>query len=180
MDLIGKTCEVCKEGTYGERSIHDDWDGKLTCDKCNHRINKRPNKIKAMKFTPENIRHLEPNQIFTYGANEKFYHGAGAAKLALKWGAKHGMAGLVGQTYGIPTKDKKIQTLPLDKIQRHVHSFLAFAFTHPEYEFLVTKIGCGLANLSIKDIAPMFATVKTGAYNNIILPEEFYKIIYAN
>ena len=54
---------------------------------------------------------------------------------------------------------------------------LAFAFTHPEYEFLVTKIGCGLANLSIKDIAPMFATVKTGAYNNIILPEEFYKYI---
>ena len=130
-----------------------------------------------MKFTPENITHLEPNQIFTYGANEAYIHGAGAARLAMKWGAKYGAAGLVGQTYGIPTKDRQIYTLPLDKIQRHVHSFLAFAFTHPEYEFLVTKIGCGLANLSIKDIAPMFATVKTGAYNNIILPEEFYKYI---
>ena len=43
MSLIGKTCEVCKEGTYAERSIHDDWDGKLTCDKCNHRIDKNPN-----------------------------------------------------------------------------------------------------------------------------------------
>ena len=91
-----------------------------------------------------------------------------------------GQYGFNGQTYGIPTKDRQIYTLPLDKIQHHVHSFLAFAFTHPEYEFLVTKIGCGLANLSVKDIAPMFATVKTGAYNNIILPEEFYKIIYAN
>ena len=130
-----------------------------------------------MKFTPENITHLEPNQIFTYGANEAYIHGAGAARLAMKWGAKYGAAGLVGQTYGIPTKDRQIYTLPLDKIQHHVHSFLAFAFTHPEYEFLVTKIGCGLANLSIKDIAPMFATVKTGAYNNIILPEEFYKYI---
>jgi hypothetical protein len=130
-----------------------------------------------MKYTPENITHLEPNQIFCYGANAAGIHGAGAAKLALRWGAKMGQYGLVGQTYGIPTKDKKIQTLPLDKIQHHVHSFLAFAFTHPEYEFLVTKIGCGLANLSIKDIAPMFATVKTGAYNNIILPEEFYKYI---
>ena len=177
MNLIGKTCEVCKEGTYGERSIHDDWDGKLTCDKCNHRINKRPNKIKAMKFTPENIRHLEPNQIFTYGANEKFYHGAGAAKLALKWGARHGIAGLVGQTYGIPTKDKKIQTLPLDKIQVHVHDFLALAFSHTEYEFLVTKIGTGLAGIPISDIAPLFKIIKTGVFENVILPEEFYKYI---
>ncbi len=39
-----------------------------------------------MKFTPENITHLEPNQIFVYGANARFRHGAGAAKLALKWG----------------------------------------------------------------------------------------------
>jgi hypothetical protein len=84
---------------------------------------------------------LEPNQIFVYGANSGGRHGAGAAKLALKWGAKHGMAGLVGQTYGIPTKDKKIQTLPLDKIQVHVNDFLATAFSHPEYEFLLTKIG---------------------------------------
>jgi len=130
-----------------------------------------------MKFTPENITHLEPNQIFTYGANEKFYHGAGAAKLALKWGAKHGMAGLVGQTYGIPTKDKKIQTLPLDKIQVHVHDFLSFAFSHQEYEFLVTKIGCGLALYQPKDIAPLFKIIKTGVFENVILPEVFYKYI---
>ena len=130
-----------------------------------------------MKYTPENIRHLEPNQIFVYGANEAYIHGAGAARLAMKWGAKYGAAGLVGQTYGIPTKDRQIYSLPLNKIQSHVNTFLAFAFTHPEYEFLVTKIGCGLAIFSPKDIAPMFATVKTGAYNNIILPEEFYKYI---
>jgi hypothetical protein len=130
-----------------------------------------------MKYTPENITRLEPNQIFTYGANEKFYHGAGAAKLALKWGAKHGMAGLVGQTYGIPTKDKKIQTLPLDKIQLHVNDFLATAFSHQEYEFLVTKIGCGLALYQPKDVAPLFKTIKTGVFENVILPEEFYKYL---
>ena len=130
-----------------------------------------------MKFTPENITRLEPNQIFTYGANEKFYHGAGAAKLALKWGAKHGMAGLVGQTYGIPTKDKKIQTLPLDKIQLHVDDFLALAFSHQEYEFLVTKIGTGLAGIPISDIAPLFKIIKTGVFENVILPEEFYRYI---
>jgi hypothetical protein len=133
-----------------------------------------------MKYTPENITHLEPNQIFTYGANEKGVHGAGAAKLALQWGAKMGQYGLVGQTYGIPTKDKKIQTLPLDKIQVHVDTFLATAFSHTEYEFLVSKIGCGLAGYRPEDIAPLFKIIKTGVFENVILPEEFYKIIYAN
>ena len=113
-----------------------------------------------MKFTPENITHLEPNQIFCYGANAAGIHGAGAAKLALRWGAKMGQYGLVGQTYGIPTKDKKINTLPLDKIQVHVDTFLATAFSHPEYEFLVTKIGCGLALYQPKDIAPLFKMIK--------------------
>jgi len=130
-----------------------------------------------MKYTPENIMHLEPNQIFVYGANEKGVHGAGAARLALRWGAKMGQYGLVGQTYGIPTKDKKIQTLPLDKIQVHVHDFLALAFSHQEYEFLLTKIGCGLALYQPKDIAPLFKIIKTGVFENVILPEEFYKYI---
>lgn len=131
-----------------------------------------------MKFTPENIRHLEPNQIFTYGANTAGIHGAGAAKLALRWGAKMGEYGLNGQTYGIPTKDRNIRTLPLDKIQVHVNDFLATAFSHPEYEFLVTKIGTGLASIPISDIAPLFKTVKTtGVFENVILPEEFYKYI---
>ncbi len=130
-----------------------------------------------MKYTPENITHLEPNQICVYGANEKGVHGAGAAKLALRWGAKMGQYGLVGQTYGIPTKDKKIQTLPLDKIQVHVHDFLATAFSHTEYEFLVSKIGCGLAGYRPEDIAPLFKIIKTGVFENVILPEEFYKYI---
>jgi hypothetical protein len=130
-----------------------------------------------MKYTPENIRHLAPNQIFCYGANAAGIHGAGAAKLALRWGAKMGQYGLVGQTYGIPTKDKKIQTLPLDKIQVHVNDFLATAFSHPEYEFLVTKIGTGLAAIPISDIAPLFKAVKTGVFENVILPEEFHNYI---
>ena len=130
-----------------------------------------------MKYTPENITHLEPNQIFVYGANEAYIHGAGAARLAMRWGAKYGADGLVGQTYGIPTKDRQIYTLPLDKIQLHVNDFLATAFSHQEYEFLVTKIGCGLALYEPKDIAPLFKIIKTGVFENVILPEEFYRYI---
>ena len=130
-----------------------------------------------MKYTPENITHLEPNQIFVYGANSAGIHGAGAAKLALKWGAKMYEYGLNGQTYGIPTKDRQIYTLPLDKIQLHVNDFLATAFSHQEYEFLVTKIGTGLAGIPISDIAPLFKIIKTGVFENVILPEVFYKYI---
>jgi len=130
-----------------------------------------------MKYTPENITHLEPNQIFVYGANAAGIHGAGAAKLALKWGAKMYEYGLNGQTYGIPTKDRQIYTLPLDKIRVHVDDFLVFAFSHQEYEFLVTKIGTGLAGIPISDIAPLFKIIKTGVFENVILPEEFYKYI---
>ena len=130
-----------------------------------------------MKYTPENITHLEPNQIFCYGANAAGIHGAGAAKLALKWGAKMYEYGLNGQTYGIPTKDRQIYTLPLDKIQLHVNVFLSFAFSHQEYEFLVTKIGTGLAGIPISDIAPLFKIIKTGVFENVILPEDFHKYI---
>jgi hypothetical protein len=130
-----------------------------------------------MKYTPENITHLEPNQIFVYGANEAYIHGAGAARFAMRWGAKYGADGLVGQTYGIPTKDRQIYTLPLDKIQLHVNFFLSFAFSHQEYEFLVTKIGTGLAALPISDIAPLFKIVKTGVFDNVILPKEFYDFL---
>ncbi len=130
-----------------------------------------------MKYTPENITHLEPNQIFVYGSNAAHRHGAGAAKLALKWGAKHGIAGLVGQTYGIPTKDHNIRTLPLDKIQVHVHDFLALAFSHQEYEFLVTAVGTGLAGYRAEDIAPLFKMIKTGVFDNVILPKEFHDFL---
>ena len=129
-----------------------------------------------MKFTPENITHLEPNQIFVYGANEAYIHGAGAARLAMRWGAKYGADGLVGQTYGIPTKDRQIYTLPLYKIQLHVNVFLSFAFSH-KYEFLVTAIGTGLAGYHAKDIAPLFKIIKTGVFENVILPEEFHKYL---
>ena len=31
--------------------------------------------MSSLKFTPENIQHLKPNQIFVYGANEAGIHG---------------------------------------------------------------------------------------------------------
>lgn len=126
-----------------------------------------------MKVTPINITELKPNQIFVFGSNAASIHGAGAARLALKWGAKIGKTGLQGQTYGIDTKDDKIQTLPLNDIQDNINNFLAFARKNPQLEFLVTAIGTGLAGYSVKEIAPLF--LNQAIPDNVALPAAFWQ-----
>jgi len=75
--------------------------------------------------------------------------------------------GLFGQSYAIPTKDAKIQhTLPLKQIKDHVDIFLELAAAvDPDIQFQVTCIGCGLAGLHHKDIAPMFRDASREAEN---------------
>lgn len=130
-----------------------------------------------MKFTPDNITELQPNQIFVFGANESGIHGAGAARLAhQKFGAVWGCGfGLSGQTYAIPTKDLEIRTLSLDKIEYYIYCFLNEAMEYPDYEFLVTKIGCGLAGYSETEIANLFK--HKFIPENVTLPESFFNII---
>jgi len=126
-----------------------------------------------VKNTPEYITYLEPNQVFVFGSNLRGRHGAGAAKQALKFGARMGQGrGFCGQTYAIPTKGRNMEVLPLWRIERAVSRFLDYAWRHPELEFLVTRVGCGLAGYKDKDIAPMFHT-HPGAnlFLHVILPE---------
>lgn len=96
--------------------------------------------------------------IFVFGSNLAGRHGAGAARFAvLHHGAIYGQGiGLQGQSYGIPTKDEQIETLPLDVIARHVDDFLAFARSRRDLSFYVTPIGCGLAGYKRAQIRPMF------------------------
>lgn len=96
--------------------------------------------------------------IFVFGANEAGRHGAGAALFAKQHHGAipgHGV-GLQGNSYGIPTNDYGIKTLPLDRIKPYVDQFIAFAEAHPELDFGVTRVGCGLAGYTEDDIAPMF------------------------
>ena len=55
----------------------------------------------------------EVNTIFVFGSNPEGRHGLGAAKVAVqKFGAKYGIGeGLVGNSYGIPTKDLRVKGL---------------------------------------------------------------------
>lgn len=117
------------------------------------------------------IRRLGPNEIFVFGSNEAGVHGAGAAKFARQaFGAQQGVGiGPTGRCYALPTKDRRIQTLPLERIRSHVDAFLAHARQHPDRRFLLTAVGCGLAGYSAPEIAPMFSE----APGNVVFPPEF-------
>lgn len=103
------------------------------------------------------INTLRPEEIFVFGSNEAGIHGSGAAKLARdKFHAVLGEGdGFTGWCYGIPTKDRNIETLPLTKIQFYVNNFINTAMDS-SYTFLVTQIGCGLAGYTPANIAPLF------------------------
>lgn len=110
-----------------------------------------------------------PMKIFVFGSNLAGRHGKGAALAAREQhGAVYGVGvGPTGNAYAIPTKDRSLRTLPLNVIQRHVMEFLAYAQEHPQLQFNVTRVGCGLAGYTDPQIAPMFMN----APDNCELPE---------
>lgn len=123
-------------------------------------------------FTPEKISELKPNEIFVFGSNLAGSHGGGAARLAYdRFGAIWGQGvGLQGQSYGIPTMHGGVEV-----IKPYVDEFIEFAKQHPEYQFLVTKIGCGIAGFAIEEMAPLFQQAID--VENIILPKDFVEVI---
>ena len=125
-----------------------------------------------VQYTPENITVLEPSQIFVFGSNIQGLHGGGAAAAAMKnFGAIWGLGvGLQGQSYAIPTMHGGV-----DEIRPYVDEFIDFARQHPELTFLVTRIGCGIAGFTDKQIAPLF--VYALEMPNVLLPKSFVDVL---
>jgi hypothetical protein len=118
------------------------------------------------------IMSLKPNQIFVFGTNKLGLHGGGAAYQAHRdFGALYGVAEgpTGGQTYGIVTLDKDMKKVPLSYIEKQAERLALVAMANPDYEFLLTPVGTGIAGYSVEDIAPLFQ----GMPENIILPSEF-------
>jgi hypothetical protein len=102
--------------------------------------------------------------VFVFGSNEAGRHGKGAALTARElFGAKYGHGiGRTGMAYGIPAKDNTPRPatpriLPLTKIRAYVADFLGYAAAHPELDFFVCRVGCGLAQYTNDVIAPLFS-----------------------
>lgn len=127
-----------------------------------------------MRISPKKIHTLKENEVFVFGSNEAGIHGKGAAYTAAeRFGAKAGVGfGLVGQSFAIPTKDKKIKTLEIVQIQYFVNQFITFAKRKPDLIFFVVEIGCKNAGYKPKDIAPLFKDAIN--VENIYLPESFW------
>lgn len=126
------------------------------------------------KYTPGHITSLAANEIFVFGSNLEGAHGGGAAYIAYRsFGAVWGQGvGLQGQSYGIPTMQGGVET-----IRPYVDDFLQFASEHPEYLFLVTRIGCGIAGFDTEEIAPLFREALP--MENVLLPRDFVAVLEA-
>lgn len=109
--------------------------------------------------------------IFVFGSNLAGRHGKGAALWAREHrGAIYGQgSGIQGDSYAIPTKGHKLETLPLWMIEGFVQEFLEFTRKYWMLTFQLTPIGCGLAGYSRAQIEPMFR----GAPGNVLWPPEW-------
>jgi len=96
--------------------------------------------------------------IFVFGSNLPGRHDKGAALYAKnQWGAMYGRGtGRQGDSYAIPTRDRQLQPRSLEEIRTSIDEFIVYARENPDCEFLVARVGCGLAGYHDKEIAPMF------------------------
>jgi hypothetical protein len=120
---------------------------------------------------------MSDESIFVFGSNLSGRHGRGTAATAREHhGAVSGKGvGLQGTSYAIPTKDHALRGLPLDQIAHYVRRFIEFANEHSEMTFEVTRVGCGLAGYSDKQMAPLFVE----APKNCHLPDEWKPFLKA-
>ena len=121
------------------------------------------------------VTSLRDDEIFVFGSNVWGKHSGGAAGMALKrWGAIWGLAsGPQGRTYAIPTVSGRANNVKL--IEPYVKQFEQYAREHSDKLFLVTKIGCGSAGFTEKQIAPFFKGCMP--LPNVHLPESFWEVL---
>ena len=135
-----------------------------------------------MKYTPETIMFLEPNEVFVFGSNMNGNHAGGAAFVAQeRFGAEWGCPeGLRGQSYAIPTLNHNMEKVTQSQLTRSLALFITFCENHPEKVFYLTKIGCGIAGWSIYEVAAIFFDVLEHVAEmgklplNLILPKDFH------
>ena len=121
------------------------------------------------RITPDYVTSLRENEIFVFGCRRSGRHWEGAAAFALEiFGAVFGQGdGIQGKSYAIATAG-----VGLVDIKVAVERFAQYAKEHPEQNFLVTRIGCGLGGWRVPQIAPMFR--EASLLNNVWLPKEFW------
>ena len=126
----------------------------------------------AGRITPEKITELSMCEVFVFVSNLKGHHNGGAARMAhSRFGAEWGVGvGPTGKCYAIPTMHGGVED-----IKPYVDDFVEYVRNHPDNRFLVTRIGCGIAGFTDREIAPLFKDVKDTP--NVCLPKEWLFIL---
>ena len=119
--------------------------------------------------TPENITGLKENQIFVFGSNLSGNHSGGAAALAKeKFDAEDGIGeGLTGQCYAFPTLDTQMKKVSKKFLKEARDRFYQCVESNPNKQFLLTKVGCGIAGFSEEEIKKLFVG---DTHSNLVMP----------
>jgi len=120
------------------------------------------------------ITELSENQIFVFGSNLAGIHAGGAAKQAHEqFGAIWGQGeGIQGQSYAFPTLTKSFKKVTPVTLVCNATRLFKCCEDNPDKEFLLTRVGCGIAGFQDEDIRPLFENHP----NNLILPEEWRSV----
>ena len=134
-----------------------------------HRANARA--YYADRITPDWIDQLADDEVFVFGSNPEGTHTGGAAAHAVKhFGAIVGRGeGIQGKSYAIPT------TGDFNLFNEAVQRFIEYAALRPHKRFLVTRVGCGNAGYSVREVARLF--IRAIRLENISLPEDFWEVL---
>lgn len=112
---------------------------------------------------------LKPNQVFVFGSNMAGRHGGGAARQAwLFFGAEQGVdEGSTGKCYAFPTLTEDMQQCSNTQLKASRLKLYKYAEANQDKEFLLTKVGCGIAGFSEEKMKRLFKN----APSNITKPE---------
>ena len=150
--------------------------------------------VRRFAFTPEYIEDLHPSEVFVFGSNAAGQHYGGAANLAFnRFGAQWGVGeGLRGNSYALPTLNRYMKQVSAGAFRYSLKEFLRIVECNPDYVFLLTKVGCGIAGWDVETVARMFWEVAMEFYEgkwypyvgslpeNLVIPEEFHNYMPAN
>lgn len=116
-----------------------------------------------------NIKRLKKNQVFVFGSNLAGMHLVGAAKTAKeKFGAIEGVGeGWIGKSYAFPTLNEKFKQRTDKHLKRSVEKLFRCANLNKYYQFLLTKVGCGIAGYEENYMKSLFKD----SPDNIIKPD---------
>lgn len=114
------------------------------------------------------IASLNDSEYFVFGSHASGHHAGGAARQAVEqFGAIVGQGeGLQGQSYAIPTMNGR------ELFQEAIQRFVAFATANPDKQFLLTRVGCGIAGYPESDIRAMFTQELPHGWPANITPPE--------